>query len=218
MSQIQKWSVKGRWFDVCRCAVPCPCSWAQPPDDDFCDGSLLWHIDEGHYGGTRLDGLNMAMVIAFKGNFWGKDEKEGPRDMKNALFVDARADDDQRGALQSIFGGQAGGWPQMMSKALAKAEMKGFEVATIDLDIAPDLSSWRAEVPGKLRAAASALFGPTSNGKVPEIRNLPGAETGPGGVATWGKVTADTVDAFGFQWDRAGKSSKLIAFEWSGPD
>lgn len=217
MADIPKWRLKGRWFDVCRCAIPCPCSWAQPPDDDFCDGSLLWHIDEGHYGDLRLDGLSMAMVIAFKRNFWGKGD-DGPTDIKQALFMDARADEDQRGALQNIFGGQVGGWPKVIGAITSRGEMKGFEVATIEFDIAEDLTSWSAEVPGRLRAAATALFGPTSNGKVPEIRHLPGAETGPGGVATWGKVTADRVDAFGFQWDRAGKSSKLIAFEWSGPD
>jgi hypothetical protein len=67
-------------------------------------------------------------------------------------------------------------------------------------------------------AAAEALMGPTSEGKVTKIYNLPGAETGPGGVATWGRATADRADAFGFKWDRTGKSSKLIAFNWSGPD
>ena len=47
MADVQKWKMKGQWFDVCRCAIPCPCSWAQPPDDGFCEGILIWHIQEG---------------------------------------------------------------------------------------------------------------------------------------------------------------------------
>ena len=50
MADIPAWHAKGEWFDVCRCNVPCPCSWAQAPDDDYCDGVLVWHIREGRYG------------------------------------------------------------------------------------------------------------------------------------------------------------------------
>jgi hypothetical protein len=37
-------------------------------------------------------------------------------------------------------------------------------------------------------------------------------------MATYGKATADRADAFGFKWDRTGRSSKHIPFDWSGPD
>jgi hypothetical protein len=210
----EKWRIKGDWFDVCRCAIPCPCSWAQAPDDEFCQGILLWHIKEGAFGSTRLDGLNMAMLGTFKGNIWdGK-----ATDMSQAFFMDERADETQRGALQTIFSGQAGGWPKVFGELTRNGQTKGMEFATIKVDIAKDHTSWSAEVAGKFKAAATALQGPTSRGRIPEIRHLPGAETGPGGVATWGKATTDRVDAFGFKWDRSGKSSKLISFEWSGPD
>lgn len=213
MAEIQKWSIQGGWFDVCRCAIPCPCSWAQPPDDGYCQGLLLWHVDRGHYGTVKLDGLNVAMIGSFKGNVW-----EQATSMMQVLFMDERADEGQRGALQTIFGGQAGGWPAEFGKLLQGSETKGMEFAPIKVDIAPDLSSWRAEIPGKFLAAATALTGPTSKGRFPEVRHLPGSETGPGGVATWGKATAHRADAFGLQWDHgAGKSSKFIKFEWSGP-
>jgi hypothetical protein len=213
MTQIQEWKIKGGWFDVCRCNVPCPCSWAQPPDDGYCEGILFWHIEQGHYGKVRLDGLNVAMVAAFKGNVWDK-----ATDFYDAIFMDERADAAQRDALQLVFGGRAGGWPKRFGELVA-GEHKGFAFAPIRFEIAPDLSWWRAEVPGYAVAAAEALRGPTSNGKNPEVRNLPGSETGPGGVATWGKATAHRADAFGLEWDHgAGKSSKYIAFEWSGPD
>jgi hypothetical protein len=213
MTGVQKWSLKGQWFDVCRCAIPCPCSWAQPPDDDFCEGILLWHIQQGHYGNVKLDGLNVAMLGSFRGNVWDK-----ASDFKDAIFMDERADEPQRAALQSVFSGQAGGWPKRFGELVTGQHM-GFAFAPIKVEIADDLSKWSAEIPAhNIVAAAEALMGPTSEGKVTKIYNLPGAETGPGGVATWGRATADRADAFGFKWDRTGKSSKLIAFEWRGPD
>jgi hypothetical protein len=58
----------------------------------------------------------------------------------------------------------------------------------------------------------------TPPGKRVQVYNAGGCETGPGGVATYGKSTADKADAFGFKWDRKGWSSKHIGFDWSGPD
>jgi hypothetical protein len=47
--------------------------------------------------------------------------------------------------------------------------------------------------------------------------NPAGSEVGPGRVAAWGKATANRVDAHGFLWNWAGKSSKHIPFDWTGP-
>lgn len=213
MTDVQSWQLKGQWFDVCRCAIPCPCSWAQPPDDDFCEGILFWHIQQGRYGDVELGGLNVAMLATFTGNIWEK-----ASNFKNAIFMDERANEAQRAALQTVFSGQAGGWPKRFGD-LVQGEHKGFAFTTINVEIDPDLANWKADIAShNIVAAVEALMGPTSDGKVTKIHNLPGAETGPGGVATWGRATADRADAFGFKWDRSGKSSKLIAFEWSGPD
>jgi hypothetical protein len=102
---------------------------------------------------------------------------------------------------------------------LVETDVRGLEFVPIDFEIADDLAHWRVEVPGKLRGSAEALTGPTSpkGGRV-EVHNAPGAEVGPGQVATWGTATADEVDAFGFKWDWAGRSSKHFSFDWSGPD
>jgi hypothetical protein len=213
MTDIPAWYAKGDWFDVCRCNVPCPCSWAEPPDDDYCEGILVWHIREGRFGDVRLDGLNVIGVSTFKGNVWAGSHWK-PR---LGVLFDDRADDRQRQALQTIFGGQAGGWPARFVEIFGP-EMVGLEFAPITVEVAGDLSSWRAEIPGRVRAAANALLGPTSEGKPPRMENLPGAETGPGQIGTQGKATADEVDVFVFKWEHVGKSSKYITFDWSGPD
>ncbi len=82
--------------------------------------------------------------------------------------------------------------------------MLGLEFAPIDVEIAPDQTSWRVVIPGLVRVAAKALSGPTSEGKPPRMENLPGSETGPGQIGTQGKATEDNVNAFAYKWDRVG--------------
>jgi hypothetical protein len=93
------------------------------------------------------------------------------------------------------------------------------EFAPIEFDLAGNLTSWRAAVPGRFEARAEALTGPTTlPGQLVQTLNPPGSEVGPNAVATWGTSKVDRVDTFGFKWDRSGQSSKHIPFAWSGPD
>jgi hypothetical protein len=171
---------------------------------------LAWHIREGQYGNVRLDDLSLIGVASFEGNVW-----DGAK-VKMGLFIDERADERQREALQAIFGGQAGGWPGQFAALLG--EFRGVEYVPIEFEVADDLSRWRAEIPGKVAASAEALSGPTTPpGQRVQTINPPGSEVGPGGVATWGKATANRADAFGFTFEWGGRSSKHIPFDWSGP-
>ena len=97
-------------------------------------------------------------------------------------------------------------------------EVRGLEFVPITFEVADDLAYWRAEIPGKVTASAEALSGPTTPpGTRVQLHNPPGSEVGPGQVATWGKTTNNRVDAYGFRWDWAGKFSKHIPFDWTGP-
>src|SRR5690349_9713744 len=175
MADIPKWHAKGDWFDVCKCDIPCPCEFAQPPTSDECDGILAWRIREGRYGQVALDGLSVVAIGAFKGNIWaGAKATMG-------IFIDERANAPQREALQMIFGVQAGGWPGEFAQTIA--EVRGIEFARIEFEVAANLSSWRAAVPGKLEAEAEALTGPTTlPGQLVQTFNPPGSEVGPNAV------------------------------------
>ena len=211
MPEVPKWSMRGDWFDTCNCAIPCPCYFAQPPTSGNCEGILAWHITEGSYGDIRLDGLNVMAVGAFEGNIWERKTKAAM-----GMFLDERADPRQREALQTIFGGQAGGWPGVFANFIG--EIRGLEYARIDFEVAGDLGFWRAEIAGRLTARGEALGGPTTlPGQRVQVHNPPGAEIGPGAIATQGTATADKAEAFGFSWDWKGRSSKHMAFNWSGP-
>jgi hypothetical protein len=58
MADIPDWWMKGDWFDVCSCNLPCPCAFAQAPTNNHCEGVMAYHVREGAYGDVRLDGLN----------------------------------------------------------------------------------------------------------------------------------------------------------------
>lgn len=210
---VPQWHVAGSWFDVCKCTIPCPCSFAQAPTYGDCDGVLAWHIREGNYGDVRLDGLNVLMLGSFVGNVWANEHS----DAYAAVFIDENADERQREALETVFGGQAGGWPGEFVE-MFRPEMRGMEYGPVRVTVDDDLATWKAEVPGRVTAQAEALTGPTTpEGARVEVHNLPGSETGPGQVATWGRTLANRVDAYGFTWDWGGRSSKHITFDWSGP-
>lgn len=211
MAEIDKWHVHGDWFDVCKCSIPCPCTFAQAPTSGDCDGVLAYHIKEGQYGDVPLADLNLLAVSYFKGNIWSGDTKASM-----GFFIDERADDAQREALQLIWSGKAGGFPALFADLIG--EVRGIDFAPIVIEVADDLGHWRAEIPGKVVAEGEALSGPmTPPGKRVQTLNAPGSETGPGTVATWGTAVVDRVDCFGFVWEWNGRSSKHIPFDWSGP-
>jgi hypothetical protein len=208
---VPKWTASGDWFDVCKCNIPCPCVFAQTPSYGDCDGVMAYHIKKGQYGKVSLDGLNVLALDYFKGNVWSGETK-----LTIAFFFDERANPQQTEALQMIFSGKAGGFIAELANLIG--DVRGTDFASIKFNIADDLSYWSAEIPGKVVAKAEALTGPmTPPGKRVQTFNPPGSEVGPGAVATWGKAVVDQVDTMGFKWERKGRSSKHIGFEWSGP-
>ena len=209
----EQWRIAGDFIDFCKCAVPCPCSWGRPPTEGDCQGVIGYRIREGNYGDVKLDGLNAVGVLEFEGNIWDEDVK-----MAAGFIFDERADDSQREALQMVFGGQAGSWPQVFAETML-GEMRGIEFAPIKLEIADDSSSWSLEVNGKASGRAEVLTGPTTRpGSNVEVVNIPGAEPGPNSGPTTYGLSSFKGDNFGFRFEMEDRSAKHIPFEWSSED
>lgn len=210
---VPKWNLSGDWFDVCKCNIPCPCLFAQTPSYGDCEGVMAYHIKHGQYGEISLDGLNVLILDYFKGNVWA-----GKTKVDIALFFDESANEEQRKAMNMIFTGKAGGFMGQFANLIG--DVRGLEYASIKFEMAEDLAYWSAEIPGKVFAKGEALTGPmTPPGKRVQTINAPGSEVGPGTVATWGTAVTDEVNVpyFRYEWKRSGRSSKHIAFNWSGP-
>ena len=215
MDDIPSWHIVGDWFDNCSCAVPCPCTFAQAPDNGFCESVLFWHVREGHYGDVKLDNLSFVRVGRWEGDLWAR-KATGVA----GLYIDDHADDRQMEALPAIIGGRAGGFPGWVNECFAGGrQSRGIERAKITYEIAPDLGHWGVEIVGRVKAWAKAIIGPTSPpGKYPQLMNAPGSETGPGPqLVTWGKSTILSVDAHGFNFEYTLNSAKHIPFDWVGP-
>jgi hypothetical protein len=156
MTEIPSWHITGDWFDNCSCAVACPCTFAQAPDNGFCESVLFWHIRNGHYGDINLDGLSFVRVGRWEGDLWA-----GKAKGTAGIFIDERADERQAEVLPRIFGGQVGGFPAFVATLFAEGrQVRGVERARIAFEIAADRSQWGTEIAGKVKAWAKALMAP----------------------------------------------------------
>ena len=214
MSDTPSWRITGDWFDNCSCAVACPCTFAQAPDNNFCEHVLFWHIREGHFGEVELNGRCVVQVGSFEGNLWDSDARG-----RAGIIIDDRASDVQADAISQIFSGNVGGWWAKIGELFTRvAEFLGAERAKITFEIAPDQSRWGVDIPGKVKAWAKALSGPTSTpGEPPRMTSAPGSEMGPGQIVTWGKSTVCKVDAFDLNFSWTVSSAKHMPFVWNGP-
>lgn len=210
MVDTADWHLKGEWFDICSCSLPCPCTFAQSPTHGSCLFTLVWHIHQGHYGQVPLDGLGVVALGEFSGNMWEDDSKAS---MEVMFYIDANGNSAQRDALEEIFRGNVGGWPGQFGSLISS--VREVRYAPVHFTAAEDLSYWEASVPGKVTVAATALTGPTSDPRRRvQLINAPGSEVGPGQIATWGVVKDDRVEGFDFSREYQGGSSKHFPFDW----
>jgi len=61
------WSVEGKWADACNCQAPCPCWKREVPTAGDCGDLFYFHIEKGHYGELKLDGLDVVQVFKTAG-------------------------------------------------------------------------------------------------------------------------------------------------------
>ena len=68
MPTAESWRMRGDVIDACSCNYACPCNFGNDPSKGFCEGVVSFHIQEGNYGETRLDSLNLVLLVRFPGN------------------------------------------------------------------------------------------------------------------------------------------------------
>ena len=90
-----KWAMEADYLQACNCDYGCPCEFEAPPTMGYCEGLGAWRINRGNYGDASLDGLGLGFGLHSQGPL-----HEG--NMTLALFVDERANEQQRDALVNI--------------------------------------------------------------------------------------------------------------------
>jgi len=162
-----KWTISGEFMESCNCDYLCPCIYTNSQGDvthDHCTSIQVYRIDEGKFGGTKLDGLKFALFIRS-----GKKMSDG-----NWVFagvVDETADEAQRMALTAIVSGEAGGPPAFIRDTLV-SDFRGVDYKPINVAIdglkraasIPDMLSYAIEgVPSKSEAGSPIMIDNTEH-------------------------------------------------------
>ena len=203
----QKWAMRGEYMESCNCDYLCPCIYTNPQAPvtyDHCTAALVFRIDDGSWGDTRLDGLKFALVIRS-----GKVMVDG-----NWVFagvVDERADAVQRQALAEIVSGEAGGPPAFIRENLV-SDFRGVEFKPIEftLDglqrstVIPDILSFEIEGVASRNRSGEPFY--IDNTAHPAARRLALA-----------RAKELHVHGFGLGLDLAGKSNNghFAPFSWA---
>jgi hypothetical protein len=66
----ESWAIKANITESCSCDPACPCMFGSPMTNETCEGSRLYEIEEGHFGGVSLDGLKV--IATFRLGNWVK--------------------------------------------------------------------------------------------------------------------------------------------------
>jgi hypothetical protein len=101
------WRIRGTYFESCNCDPICPCRRVDGvavgrSTHGVCLGVLSWAIEDGLAGTVDLTGLSVAMAISF-------DDDEPGSPWTWVLYLDARASEEQRAAIESIYAGELAG-------------------------------------------------------------------------------------------------------------
>lgn len=98
MSDID-WRIKGSSWSSCNCDIGCPCQFNSLPTHGNCRATMMIHVDEGHFGDVKLDGLTFGILAAWPGAIHeGKGEAQP--------IIDSSATEEQRAAALTIIAGE----------------------------------------------------------------------------------------------------------------
>lgn len=97
-----RWTMQGTVLVACNCDYGCPCNFNALPSNGYCEGGWIWHVDEGSFGDTPLDGLNFSVIVKWPGAIHDGNGEA-------VILVDERADEAQREAIAVLVGGEVGG-------------------------------------------------------------------------------------------------------------
>ena len=195
---IVDWYVEGVSFGNCNCSYGCPCQFEALPTHGHCRGFEVFHIDKGHFGAVRLEGLKAAMFYAWPGPiFEGKGELQA--------VIDERADARQREALVKILHGEeteetATHWWvfHAMSDKIHEPLYK-----PIEYEVNVEARTARVVIPGVIQSVGRPITSPATGAEhrvridIPNGIEFELAEIGSATTKATGAVKLELTDTYG---------------------
>ena len=201
-----QWQIRGEYFEACSCDFVCPCptsGLAARPTKGACDAGLLFQVERGQYGTTKLDGVSFAVLL----------HTPGPMIQGNwtvGVVVDERATAEQRDAVTTIASGQAGGPMAALAPLIGK--FAGVESKRITVQREGMRRS--ASIPGALDIVIEGVAGANQNEPI-YFDNVGHPASSRLALA---KAARGHMHAFGINWDdESGRNNGHFApFSWAG--
>ncbi len=199
------WQISGDYFETCSCDYLCPCiptNMAGKPTKGHCNAALVFHIEDGSYGGTALNGLNFAVLLYTPGVM-------GSGDWSVGVITDEAANPEQQQALLAIASGQAGGPMAPLGPLIGK--FLGTEARPIRYQ--QQGMGRSVSIPGVLDQAVEGVPSVTNKGEPLYVDNV--AHPANRRLAL-GRATRSHMHAFGLDWDdTSGQNNGHFApFSW----
>ena len=205
MTASEEWNLKGEYFENCNCEILCPCVLPVAPGaptEGHCDVGLAFHIEEGDFNGVALAGLNFV-VAAYT------PETMGAGNWTTAIYVDERASEEQRHALDRILSGDIGG-PMERWMALT-SDFRGTKYCGITFESEGDKR--RVVIPDVMDFNIQGIRA----GSRREVMTLENTGHPVNSTLALARGTASTYSDHGMTWDNTGKNAHFAVFEWSWP-
>ena len=202
---LPDWTLKGELILNCNCTVFCPCVVSlgkHPPTEGYCQAWLGIRIDEGHFDGEDIGGLNIGMVLDIPGNM-------ARGNWKAAAYIDERASEKAYDGLINIFSGKARGTTGLFSMLVS--EFLGAQRAPVVFETE---GSKRRLMVGKFIQGEVEPIAGADPGQEVKVTNT-GYWMGPD--ITIAQANKGRVRAHGRVWDFEGRSAEICQIDWHGP-
>jgi hypothetical protein len=206
MTSEAQWHIQGDVMEACSCNVTCPCNFGGDPTQLPCEAVLGLRIQQGNYGNTSLDGLNVVMYVSMPGNPF-----EGGWTL--GAYLDQKANNEQVQALGTILSGQAGG----MFAVLSGLVENPLPPKQVPINFETVGSEHRITVPGLLEVGSERIPNPME-GQPPldtKVNDLSVPfYTGPANVR---RSSVFRLSEPNLSFEHSGRSSLIGKFDYTGP-
>jgi len=207
------WYIEGPCYGNCNCDWSCPCQFESLPTHGNCQGFEVVHLDKGHFGDVKLDGLRAAMFYAWPGPIF-----EGKGDLQ--AVIDERADESQREALLAILYGKhtneaATHW--WVFHAMADTVHEPL-FKPIEFDVNIDARTARVVIPGVVQSLGSPIRSPVTGDEHRVRIDMPSgiefdlAEIGNASTQATAAIRLDLENTYG-QWSTLRQSGNGVVHQ-----
>lgn len=198
------WAIKGELFLNCSCTVFCPCVVSlgeHPPTEGHCHAWMAIAIDDGHFEGESLTGINIGLLVDIPGRM-------GEGNWKVAVYIDEKASQKAYNGLLQILSGAAGGTTGLFTMLVS--EIIGAEREKVE--IIRDGNRRSIMIGRKIQGEIEMLAGkdPARPVVMTNTKYWMGADV------TAAKGLRSRVRDYGRVWNFDGKSGEICAIDWHG--